>query len=100
MLSLFDNEVFHLESTLETFEALPKLKELSIDSNPVNSKEGFKYHLIMRLNLNLIEDEKISELDRDLAKLFYKREGLKAPEKKTNKFKLGKLFCVFCLTVR
>ena len=90
VLSLFDNDIFHMDSTLETFESLPKLKELSVDNNPVNAKEGFKYHLIMRLNLSLIDDEKISDLDRDLAKLFYKREGIKLPEKKKGKIKIGK----------
>ena len=79
VLSLFDNEVFHFDSTIETFEALPKLKELSIDNNPVNAKEGFKYHLIIKLKLNLLEDEKITEMDKDLAKMFYKKNGLKIP---------------------
>ena len=89
ILSLFDNDIFHLESTLETFESLPKLKELSMDNNPVNAKEGFKYHLIMRLNLTQIDDERITDLDRDLSKVFYKREKIKIPEKKKGKFKVG-----------
>lgn len=79
ILSLFDNEIFHVDSTLEILESLPKLKELSIDSNPVNAKEGFKYHLILRLKLNLLDDEKITEMDRDLAKMFYKQNGLIVP---------------------
>lgn len=93
VLSVFDNEIFHLDSTLETLESLPKLKELSIDSNPVNAKEGFKYHLVLKLKLNLLEDDKINDMDRDLAKMFYKKNGLKMPiEKKTIKTKCNLVF--------
>jgi Leucine-rich repeat (LRR) protein len=34
-LSLFNNQIFHSESTLEVFIGLPVLTTLSIDGNPV-----------------------------------------------------------------
>lgn len=92
IISLFDNDIYHEQSTLDTLLQLPKLRELSIGNNPVNAKEGFKYHLILKLNLELLEDDKISELDRDIAKMYYKREGIDLPEPKKNVGKKGKYF--------
>jgi len=50
-----------------------------IGSNPVNAKEGFKHHVIMRLKLEELEGDKLTELDMDIAKLYYKQLGLDIP---------------------
>jgi internalin A len=82
ILDLTDNDIFHEESTMNTLQKLGKLKELSIGVNPVNAKEGFKYHLIVKLNLEFLEGDKISDLDVDIAKMYYIREGIDLPEPK------------------
>lgn len=55
---------------------------ICIGNNPVNAKEGFKYHILLKLNLDTLEDDKLTELDKDLAKIYYKQNGLQLPEVK------------------
>uniref|UniRef100_A0A7S3KCS3 Uncharacterized protein n=1 Tax=Euplotes crassus TaxID=5936 RepID=A0A7S3KCS3_EUPCR len=77
-----NNDIFYEESTLNTLYQLPKLKDLSISKNPVYSKEGFKHHLVLKLRLQTLEYEKITDLDKDIARMFYKQSGLSLPEPK------------------
>ena len=47
-LSLFHNEIMNDKRTIEVFEELPLLNDLSIDGNPVSAKVAFKYEIIYR----------------------------------------------------
>jgi hypothetical protein len=68
VLGLFHNEIMNDRSAIEVFKSLPNLKELSIDGNPVSSKIQFKYELIMRIKkLEVLDDETIQELDKEIA---------------------------------
>lgn len=69
---MFHNKIHGVEETLDVLRGLSKLTELSIDLNPVNTNYGFKQHLIMQLSLEILEGDKINDLDRDLAKAYYK----------------------------
>ena len=60
------------KKSLEVLDNLQNLEELSIDGNPVSSQVRFKYELIMRLRkLEMLDDEPIKELDRDVAEQYF-----------------------------
>lgn len=84
VLDLLDNDIFHEESTVTALTQLPKLCELSIGSNPVNAKGIFKHQIILKLNLEKLEDDKVTELDKDIAKMYYVQTGIPLPEVKQN----------------
>jgi len=95
-LDLTDNDIFHEESTLATLVSLPNLKELSIGKNSVYSKEGFKHHLVLKLTLSELEYEKITDLDKDIAKMYYEDNGLEIPQLKKKIVKTG-MFVFFLI---
>jgi len=65
---LYNNEILNEKRALEVIEELPLLKEFSIDCNPISSKISFKYELIYRFkNIEVLDDDPIKELDRDVA---------------------------------
>ena len=82
VLSVFNNGIFHGESALRVAESLPELSEFAIDGNPCNANSELKYHIIMRLELDLLNDEKITQLERDVAEQFYRKSKLELPKKK------------------
>jgi Leucine-rich repeat (LRR) protein len=60
VLGLFHNEIIDFDSTLRIIQDLAqegKLKELSIDGNPVSSSVNFKYTLILTATKLLTIDE-------------------------------------------
>ena len=63
-------------------ESLPELREFSIDGNPCNANSDLKCHIIMRLDLELLNDEKITQLERDVAEQFYRKSKIELPSKK------------------
>ena len=71
-LGLFHNEIFNEKKALEVLESLTRLKELSIDANPVSSKIEFKYELLLRnKELQSLDEEAIKEMDREIAEQFF-----------------------------
>jgi hypothetical protein len=81
VLGLFNNEILNDRKTLDVLDKLTNLKELSIDGNPVNfyylpskvsSQVRFKYEVTMRIKkLEILDDEPIKELDREIAEQFF-----------------------------
>jgi len=72
VLGLFHNEVFNADSTLEILQGLPRLTELAIDGNPASTKMDFHYKLILTMpNLEILDDDKVRELDIDIAKQYF-----------------------------
>ena len=68
VVGLFHNEILNERKALEILESLPRLKELSIDGNPVSAKVQFKYELILRIkNLETLDDEPIKDMDKEIA---------------------------------
>lgn len=53
------------------------------------SKEGFKHHLVLKLTLSELEYEKITDLDKDIAKMYYEDNGLEIPQLKKKIVKTG-----------
>jgi Leucine-rich repeat (LRR) protein len=82
VLDLLDNDIYHEESAILALTQLSKLRELSIGSNPVNAKGIFKHQIILKLNLVRLEDDKVTELDKDIAKMYYVQTGIPLPEVK------------------
>jgi len=79
-LGLFGNKIIGEERTLEIFESLPKLKELSIGCNPVSIGVEFTYSLVLRLEkLKILDDETIKELDYDVAEHYFESSGKPVP---------------------
>ncbi len=66
--------------TIEVFEELPLLNDLSIDGNPVSAKVAFKYEIIYRFKqLETLDDEAVKEMDRDIAEQYYIQNRLPFP---------------------
>ena len=66
--------------TIEVFEELPLLNDLSIDGNPVSAKVAFKYEIIYRFKqLETLDDDAVKEMDRDIAEQYYIQNRLPFP---------------------
>ena len=71
VLGLFHNEIFNPTKSLEVLTHLGvkyKLRDISIDGNPISSTTKFKNTLILQIpKLEMLDDEKVAELDREVA---------------------------------
>ena len=71
MVGLFHNEIFNASKSLEILAYLGanyKLREISIDGNPISSTTKFKNQLILSIpKLEVLDDEKLQELDYEVA---------------------------------
>ena len=81
VLGLFHNEIFNESRTMDILENhLLKLEELSIEANPCSSNIKFKYDCILRIeNLHTLDEEKVVELDRSCAELYFKENKVPLP---------------------
>lgn len=80
-LGLFHNQVMGGQDVIRVLKSLPKLRELSLDINPCSSDAGFNYEVLLTLEkLKMFNDEAVRELDRDIARQFFKIQGLPAPD--------------------
>jgi hypothetical protein len=69
------------QDVIKILKSLPKLKELSLDINPCSSDAGFNYEVLLTLDkLKMFNDEAVRELDRDVAKQFFRIQGLPVPD--------------------
>ncbi len=70
-LGLFHNEIYNSQKSLEILAHLAinfKLTELSIEGNPITSTIRFKNQILASIpQIEILDDEKILELDRDVA---------------------------------
>ena len=79
-MGLFHNELMNERSCFDVFEQLTRLQELSIDGNPVSTRIEFKYELILRLQrLEMLDEETVQELDRDVAQQYFLDNRLVLP---------------------
>jgi len=62
-LGLFHNEIFNAQKSLEIFAFLGinyKLREISIDGNPISSTTRFKNQLLVSIpKLEMLDEERI-----------------------------------------
>jgi len=79
VLSVFHNEIFHFESFLGVLTQID-LEELSYDANPIARDFGIKYKIIMNTKIQMIDEDKVSELDYELAENYYKNHNLELPK--------------------
>ena len=57
---MFHNEIFNPRKVVELVDTLTKLREFSIDGNPVSAKVELKYEIILTArSLALLDDEPI-----------------------------------------
>lgn len=57
-----------------------KLRDISIDGNPITSTTKFKNQLIASIpKLEVLDDEKVSELDKEVAEQYFKMHDLEKP---------------------
>ena len=63
VVGLFHNEIFNASKSLEIFAYLGinyKLREISVDGNPISSTTKFKNQLIISIpKLQMLDDEKV-----------------------------------------
>ena len=79
-LKLSNNKIQYKNSTLQTIKNLPSLTELTIENNPFLN-EVFAYrHLFISSYQNILElnNTKITDLDRDVSRLFMAEHSIKA----------------------
>lgn len=71
-VGFFHNDIFNAESALETLVHLGtkyRLREISIDGNPISSTTRFRNQLIMNIpKLEMLDEDKIQPLDKEVAK--------------------------------
>ena len=68
------------ELAMNTLMKCTKLRELSIDGNPIARSPEFGYELLMRLpDLKVLNDETVKELDRDVAEQYFEMYELPVP---------------------
>lgn len=83
VLGFFHNEIFNAQKTLEVFAYLGinyKLRELSIDGNPISSTTRFKNQLLVSIpKLEMLDEERIQPLDREVAVQYFKINHLEQP---------------------
>jgi hypothetical protein len=83
VIGFFHNEIFNAQKTLEVFAYLGinyKLRELSIDGNPISSTTRFKNQLLVSIpKLELLDEERIQPLDREVAVQYFKLNNLEQP---------------------
>ena len=80
-LGLFHNEIIDGKDTIRIFKGLPKLKELSTDINPCSADVSFNYELILSLErLKMFNDEAVREMDKDVARQYFRIKGLPVPD--------------------
>ena len=83
-IGLFHNEIFNAQKSLEVLAFLGinyKLREISIDGNPISSTTKFKNQLILSIpKLEILDDERIQELDKEVALQYFEVHNLPLPE--------------------
>lgn len=63
-----------------------KLREISIDGNPISSTTRFKNQLILSIpRLETLDEDKIGDLDREVANQYFEMHGLEKPQLPKNK---------------
>ena len=88
-LSVFHNEIYHEDSFIETCQRLSDLKDISYEGNPISKEYGIKYRLVMLTGVKVIDEEKVTDLDRELANDYYEENGLEKPQKVVEKENIG-----------
>lgn len=74
-LHLFRNNVTALDQAAASLAALPRLRELELGGNPCSTAEGYKHRLVLELQLESLDGEPLSGVDRDLAASYYEGKG-------------------------
>lgn len=83
VLGLFHNEIFNQASSFEVLTFLVskyRLRDISIDGNPITSTVRFRNQLIVALpKLQVLDDEKLRDLDREVAAKYFEIHNLPLP---------------------
>jgi hypothetical protein len=75
-LSLYRNEISDLEATISDLKGLTMLCELDLAGNPCMGSPGYKHHLLRGLKIiNLLDGDEVTDIDRDLAVLYFEQQG-------------------------
>ena len=84
VLGLFHNEIFNSKATLEVLAYLGinyKLRDISIDGNPISSTTRFKNQLLISIpKLKMLDEERIEELDREVAVQYFELNNIPRPD--------------------
>jgi len=82
-LGLFHNEIFNGQKTLEIFAYLGinyKLREISIDGNPITSTTRFKNSMIVAIpKLETLDEDRVEPLDRQVAEKYFEMHKIDPP---------------------
>ena len=83
VLGLFHNEIYNSQATFDTLVKLVceyKLREVSIDGNPITSTVRFRNQLIVSLpKLLVLDEEKVRPLDREVAEKYFEVHNIPKP---------------------
>ena len=82
-LGLFHNEIFNATTSFDVLTFLVskhKLRDISIDGNPITSTVRFRNQLIVALpKLQTLDDERLRELDREVAEKYFEMHNIPKP---------------------
>ena len=83
-VGFFHNDIFNAGTSLEVFAHLVnnyKLRDISIDGNPISSTVRFKNSLLMCCpRLEVLDDDKIQPLNREVAKQYFEMHNIPIPK--------------------
>ena len=82
-LGLFHNEIFNQQKSLEVLAYLGvhyKLRDISIDGNPISSTTKFKNQLLLSIpKLEMLDEDRVQPLDREVAHQYFEMHKLEKP---------------------
>jgi len=68
------NKIKDLDAALEELSQLEFLRNLDFYKNPCTKIYSYKYDIIWRLQLQILDNSPITEKDLDVSKAFYQRK--------------------------
>jgi hypothetical protein len=79
VLSLYRNAVSDADAALWVLRGMPGLSELTVEGNPLMRDAATRHRLVHRIqSLASLDDEPLTNSDRELAAEFFRREGAAA----------------------
>jgi hypothetical protein len=78
--------VFDQDNFIQVVNCLTDLEEISFDANPISRDIYLKYYIILSMrSVEIIDDEKVTELDFELAESYFTENDMEIPKNKQEK---------------
>lgn len=82
-ISVFHNQIFNQDQFIDVLSGFNHLEEISFDANPISSDIYLKYYIMLSMkHVETFDDEKVTELDIELAESYFTENGFDIPKPK------------------